>query len=192
MSKAWIGVAVAVVVVLMLGVAAVGQYNGLVQRREGVDAAWAQVENVLQRRADLIPNLVETVRGYAAHEREVFTAVADARSRLLGARTPSEAAAANGQLDSALGRLLVISEQYPQLRASENFTRLQDELSGTENRIAVERMRYNETVRGYNGSIQVFPTNLFAGLFGFTRRDYFEIAESAREAPRVDFGAREP
>lgn len=188
MSRSLIGIALLVAVAVGIGMMAVGQYNGLVQAREATDASWAQVENVLQRRADLIPNLVETVRGYAAHESGVFTAVAEARSRLLGARSPGEAAEANGQLDSALGRLLAISEQYPQLRASENFTRLQDELAGTENRIAVERMRYNEQVRGYNAQVSTFPTAVFARVFGFPRRDYFEAAPGAREVPRVDFG----
>ena len=187
MAKAWIGIAVIGGVVLLLGVVAVGQYNGLVQSREQVDAAWAQVENVLQRRADLIPNLVETVRGFAAQEREVFTEVADARSRLLGARGPEQAAEANQGLDSALGRLLLISERYPELRSNQNFIRLQDELAGTENRIAVERMRYNETVRRYNTSIRTFPKNVFAGAFGFETREYFEAAEGAEEVPRVEF-----
>ena len=187
MSRTWIVLAVVVGALVLVGVFAVGQYNSLVRTRESVDASWAQVENVLQRRADLIPNLVETVRGYAAHEREIFTAVADARSRLLAARDPAEAAEANQGLDSALGRLLAIAENYPQLRASETFTRLQDELAGTENRIAVERRRYNEEVRGYNATVQTFPTNVFAGVFGFGAREYFEAEESAREVPRVDF-----
>ena len=191
MSKTWIVGGVAIALVLIVGVMAVGQYNGLVQERERVDASWAQVENVLQRRADLIPNLVETVRGYAAHEQEIFTAVADARSRLLAAGSPGEAAEASGALDSALGRLLVIAENYPQLRASEQFTRLQDELAGTENRIAVERRRYNEVVREYNGSVRTFPKNLFAGMFGFEAREYFEAEPSAQEVPQVDFGTRE-
>lgn len=188
MSKMWIVGAVAIGLLVVVGVVAVGQYNGLVQERERVDASWAQVENVLQRRADLIPNLVETVRGYASHEQEIFTAVADARSRLLGARSPGDAAEASGALDSALGRLLAIAESYPQLRASETFTRLQDELAGTENRIAVERRRYNETVRGYNASVRTFPRNVFAGVFGFEVREYFEAAPGAQEVPRVDFG----
>ncbi len=197
MSKAWIGIAVAVGAVVLLGIVAVGQYNSLVQAREDVDASWAQVENVLQRRADLIPNLVETVRGFAAQEREVFTEIADARSRLIGARGPEEAAEANNALDSALGRLLVISERYPELRSNQNFIRLQDELAGTENRIAVERMRYNQQVRSYNASIRTFPRNLFAGAFGFEPREYFEAAEGAQEVPRVQFetassGTREP
>jgi LemA protein len=189
MSKTWIAVAVVAGIAVLTGMMAVGQYNSLVQSRESVDASWAQVDNVLQRRADLIPNLVETVRGYAGHERQIFTEVADARSRLLGARAPAEAAQANSALDSALGRLLAISENYPQLRASEQFTRLQDELAGTENRIAVERRRYNEEVRGYNANIRTFPRNLFAGMFGFESRQYFEADAGAREVPRVDFGS---
>jgi LemA protein len=189
MSRTWIAPVIALGVMIVLGLIAVGQYNSLVQARERVDASWAQVENVLQRRADLIPNLVETVRGYAGHEREIFTQVADARGRLIGAQAPAEAAAANQQLDSALGRLLAIAEQYPQLRASEQFTRLQDELAGTENRIAVERRRYNEEVRSYNAMVRTFPTNLFAGPFGFESRDYFEAPAEAREVPRVDFGS---
>lgn len=187
MSKAWIGIAVAAGAVVLLGIIGVGQYNSLVQAREDVDAAWAQVENVLQRRADLIPNLVETVRGFAAQEREVFTEVAQARSRLIGARGPEQAAEANQQLDSALSRLLMISERYPELRSNQNFIRLQDELAGTENRIAVERMRYNRAVRSYNTSIRTFPRNVFAGMFGFEPREYFEAAEGAAEVPRVQF-----
>jgi LemA protein len=147
---------------------------------------------VLQRRADLIPNLVETVKGYAAHEREIFTEVAASRARLLAARGPDEAAAANGQLTSALGRLLVIAEAYPQLRASENFQRLQDELAGTENRIAVERRRYNEAVRDYNRRIRSFPTSLMARMFGFEGKTYFEADASAREVPRVQFDKPSP
>lgn len=187
MAKSWIGVAIVAAVVLVIAAVGVSQYNGLVQSREHVDASWAQVENVLQRRADLIPNLVATVRGFASQEREVFSDVADARSRLLGARGPEEAAEANRGLDSALGRLLMISERYPELRSNENFIRLQDELAGTENRIAVERMRYNTAVRQYNASIRTFPRNVFAGTFGFTPREYFEASTEAQEVPRVDF-----
>jgi LemA protein len=191
MKKVWIGLAILVGLTLIVGASCVGRYNSLVTQREAVDGAWAQVENVLQRRADLIPNLVATVKGYAAHEREIFTEVADARSRLLAARDPAEAGQANQRLDSALGRLLAIAEAYPQLRANENFVRLQDELAGTENRIAVERKRYNDTVRDYNARIRQFPTNLAAGLFGFRAYEYFEAEEGAREAPRVDFEDKE-
>jgi LemA protein len=172
---------------LIFGSGLMRAYNGLVTERESVDKSWAQVENVLQRRGDLIPNLVETVKGYAAHEKEVFEKVADARGRLAGATTPQEASAANAGLTSALGRLLAISENYPDLKANENFIRLQDELAGSENRIAIERMRYNETVRVYNTHIKSFPANLIAGFFGFKEKDYFEAEAGAKEVPKVKF-----
>lgn len=164
-------------------------YNSMISAETEVDASWAQVENVLQRRADLIPNLVATVKGFAAQEQEVFSAVAAARSRLLAAQGPAEAGAAQAGLDGALGRLLAISERYPELRSSENFLRLQDELAGTENRIAVERRRYNDVVRGYNISIKRFPRRIFAGLFGFEAREFFQAAEGAEDVPKVDFSA---
>jgi LemA protein len=181
--------AIAGFAVLLLGTCAV-QYNSLVSSSETVDESWAQVQNQLQRRADLIPNLIETVRGYAAHEKEIFTEVANARSRLLAANTPAEAEAADGSLNSALGRLLMIAERYPDLKASEQFTRLQDELAGTENRITVERMRYNEAVRSYNTRLRRFPTKLFASATGFETREYFEAPASAQDVPQVDFGTR--
>ena len=191
MKKGLIGCLVVVggllLVALLFGGTLVGAYNGMVTEREGVDKAWAQVENVLQRRGDLIPNLVETVKGYAAHEKEVFEKVAEARSRLAGAATPREAAAANAGLTAALGRLLAIAENYPQLKANENFIRLQDELAGSENRIATERMRYNEAVRSYNILIKRFPNNFIAGFFGFAERDYFEAEAGAHEVPKVKF-----
>ncbi len=178
-----------VVLVLILGTGAclVSGYNGLVNKEEEVEASWAQVENVLQRRADLVPNLVNTVRGYADHESEVFTRVADARSRLLAAEGPEEAAEANQGLSSALGRLMAIREDYPELRASESFTRLQDELAGTENRISTERRRYNEAVREYNTSIRQFPGSILAGAFGFEAKQHFEAEDEAHTAPEVDF-----
>ena len=172
---------------LIFGSGLVRAYNGLVTERESVDKSWAQVENVLQRRGDLIPNLVETVKGYASHEKEVFEKVADARGRLAGAASPQEASAANAGLTSALGRLLAISENYPDLKANENFIRLQDELAGSENRIATERMRYNDTVRVYNTHIKSFPANLIAGFFGFKEKDYFEAEAGAKEVPKVKF-----
>jgi LemA protein len=191
MKKGLIGCLVVVggllLLALIFGSGLVRAYNGLVTERESVDKSWAQVENVLQRRGDLIPNLVETVKGYAAHEKEVFEKVADARGRLAGATTPQEASAANAGLTSALGRLLAISENYPDLKANENFIRLQDELAGSENRIATERMRYNETVRVYNTHIKSFPANLIAGFFGFKEKDYFEAEAGAKEVPKVKF-----
>jgi LemA protein len=191
MRKGLVGCLGVLAVLVVLGVIVggwlMGSYNGMVTAREGVDKAWAQVQNVLQRRGDLIPNLVETVKGYAAHEKEVFESVADARGRLAGATTPGEAAAANAGLTSALGRLLAIAENYPQLKANENFIRLQDELAGSENRIATERMRYNEAVRAYNILIKRFPANVIAGMFGFTEKEYFEAEAGAREVPKVKF-----
>jgi LemA protein len=191
MSRGLLGCLVVVGVLLVVGLIVggmlSGRYNQMVTEREAVDKAWAQVENVLQRRGDLIPNLVETVKGYAAHEKEVFEKVAEARSRLAGATTPQEASAANAGMTAALGRLLAIAENYPDLKANENFIRLQDELAGSENRIATERMRYNETVRSYNTLIKRFPNNFIAGLFHFAEKDYFEAEAGAREVPKVKF-----
>jgi LemA protein len=151
------------------------------------------VDVVLQRRADLIPNLVETVKGYAGQEQKVFGDIAAARSALLNAKTPSDKIAANGQLDGALGRLLVIVENYPQLKSNENFMRLQDELAGTENRIAIERKRYNDAIQDYNTYIGLFPNNIVASLSGFTRNDaYFKAEEGSRTAPRVNFSTPTP
>jgi LemA protein len=164
--------------------------NTLVTKNESVKAAWSQVDIVLQRRADLIPNLVNTVKGYAQQEVTVFSDIANARARLLSANTPADKIAANGQLDGALGRLLAISENYPQLKSNENFLRLQDELSGTENRIAVERKRYNDTLQDYNTYIKQFPNNIFAGWAGFKPNDaYFAASEGSRAVPKVDFSA---
>ncbi|HEY1495139.1 MAG TPA: LemA family protein [Candidatus Solibacter sp.] len=179
-------------VVLLVGMGAcskfVGVRNELATQREAVNNAWSNVDIALQRRADLIPNLVSTVKGFAAHETEVFKNIADARAALGGARTPSEKIAANDQLSGALSRLLVIAENYPQLRSNENFLRLQDELAGTENRIAVERRKYNETLQRYNTTIELFPNNIVAGLSGFTRNDaYFKTEPGARTAPKVQF-----
>jgi LemA protein len=182
-------VVILVVVALMFGSMYVSRRNQMAVKREAVNAAWAQVDVVLQRRADLIPNLVQTVKGYAAQEQAVFGEIARARSALLGASTPQQKIAANGQLDGALGRLLALVENYPQLKSNENFLRLQDELAGTENRIAVERRRYNETVQDYNTYISLFPNSLIASIAGFTRNDaYFKTDEGARQAPKVDFG----
>jgi LemA protein len=184
---------VLVVLGLIVGSAYVGRRNQMAIKREAVNAAWAQVDVVLQRRADLIPNLVETVKGYAAQEQKVFGDIAAARAALVGAKTPADKIAANGQLDSALSRLLVIVENYPQLKSNENFMRLQDELAGTENRIAVERRRYNEAVQDYNTYISLFPNSLVAGFAGFTRNDaYFKTGEGARQAPKVNFDFNKP
>ena len=179
----WIllGVIAALVVALVL------LYNRLVTLRNRVENAWAQVDVQLKRRYDLIPNLVETVKGYAAHERETFEAVTNARSRAQAAQGPAEQSAAEGILGQALGRLLAVAEDYPELQADENFRQLQEELGETENRIAVSRQVYNDTVLTYNTAIQTFPGLLVAGPFGFPRKDFFELEGEAREAPRVAF-----
>ena len=168
-----------------------GTRNELVVQKNAIDGAFAQVDVALQRRSDLIPNLVETVKGFASQEKDVIASVANARAALGGARSPAEKISANGQLDSALSRLLVVVESYPQLKSDANFMRLQDELAGTENRIAVERRKYNETVQKYNTSIELFPNNIAASLFGFQRNDaYFKTDPGARTAPKVNFGTK--
>jgi LemA protein len=188
MKKGLVVLVVLVVIALMFGSSFISRRNQMAIKREAVNAAWAQVDVVLQRRADLIPNLVETVKGIAVQEQIVFGDIAKARSALLSAHSPSEKIAANGQLDSALGRLLVVVENYPQLKSNENFLRLQDELAGTENRIAVERRRYNEVVQDFNTFISLFPNSLVASMSGFTRNDaYFKTEEGARQAPKVNF-----
>lgn len=164
-------------------------YNRFVDQEESIKAQWAQVDNQLQRRNDLIPNLVETVKGYAQHEEDVFKDIADARSRLLAARSPEETMQAANLQSGALGRLLAVVESYPQLRANEQFNRLMDELSGTENRIATERMRYNERVQAYNTSRRQFPSNVTASLFGFKEYPFFEAPAEAKQVPRVNFGS---
>jgi LemA protein len=190
MKKGYVVLGVLVLVALIIAGMYVGPRNEMVRKNETVKSTWAQVDVVLQRRADLIPNLVETVKGFAAQEQTVFHDIASARAALLGAQTPADKIAANGQLDGALGRLLVIVENYPQLRSNENFLRLQDELAGTENRIAVERKRYNDAVQDYNTYIGLFPNNIFAGWAGFQRNNaYFNAPESSREAPKVQFPA---
>jgi LemA protein len=193
MGKAVIVIIVLAVLVLLVFGQYIGVRNNLVQKNEAVKAAWSQVDVVLQRRADLIPNLVETVKGYARQEQIVFGEIATARSALLSAKTPADKIAANGQLDGALGRLLAIVENYPQLKSNENFLRLQDELAGTENRIAVERKRYNDTLQDYNTYVQRFPNNLFAARAGFKPNNaYFAAAEGSRQVPKVDFSAPNP
>lgn len=177
-----------VIVALVLGGSLIGSRNELVQERESIKGAWSQVDVVLQRRADLIPNLVETVKGFTKHEETVIDSVTAARAALGGAQTPKEKIAANGQLDSALSRLLVVVENYPNLKADENFLRLQDELSGTENRIAVERRKYNDVVQKYNTDIELFPKNIAASMFGFQREDaYFKADAASKEVPKVKF-----
>jgi LemA protein len=190
MKKILIAFIVAALVAAMVGGMYVRRRNQMVVKNEAVRSAWAQVDVVLQRRADLIPNLVETVKGFAAQEQTVFHDIASARAALLGAKTPQDKIAANGQLDGAIGRLLVIVENYPLLKSNENFLRLQDELAGSENRIAQERKNYNGTLQDYNTYIGLFPNSLFAGWAGFQRNNaYFTATESSREAPKVQFPA---
>ncbi len=197
MGKALIAIIVILVILAVFGLVFFGQYvtvkNTLVTKNEAVKSAWSQVDVVLQRRADLIPNLVETVKGYAKQEQIVFGDIARARSALLSAGTPQQKIAANGQLDGALGRLLLIVENYPQLKSNENFLRLQDELAGTENRIAVERKRYNDTLQDYNTYVQQFPTSIFAAWAGFKPNGaYFAASEGARQVPKVNFNPSTP
>ena len=189
MGKAVIFVVVILIVLLMFGGMYVSSKNEMVTKNEAIKSSWSQVDVVLQRRADLIPNLVETVKGFAAQEQTVFGEIARARSALLSAKTPQDKIAANGQLDGAIGRLLAVVENYPQLRSNENFLRLQDELAGTENRIAVERRRYNETLQDYNTYIGQFPASFFAGFAGFSRNDaYFQATEASKQVPKVNYG----
>jgi LemA protein len=176
-----------VVVVLAALPLAGCSYNKFVSQEEAIKAQWAQVENQLQRRNDLIPNLVETVKGYASHEESVLKDIAESRSRLLAAKSPEETIQAANQQTAALGRLLAIVENYPQLRANEQFNRLMDELAGTENRIAVERMRYNERIQEYNTARRQFPANLTAKMFGFKEYPFFQAPTEAKQVPKVDF-----
>lgn len=188
MKAVWIILGVLVLGGFVIGGKLIGTRNELVTQREAVSGAWSQVDVALQRRADLLPNLVETVKGFAKQEQQVFSDIANARASLGGARTPAEKIQANSQLDGALSRLLVVVENYPQLRSNENFLRLQDELAGTENRIAVERRKYNEVVQKYNTTIELFPNNIAAGFFGFQRNDaYFRTDPGKRDAPNVKF-----
>jgi LemA protein len=186
-----VGIVVVVVLLVIVGIIIGGWYvgtrNRLVTLDEGINGAWSEIDNQLQRRSDLIPNLVATVKGFAKQELQVFTEIAEARAKLAGARTVGEKAEGYNQLEGALGRLLVIVEQYPELKSSENFLRLQDELAGTENRIAVARKRYNDSVREFNTKIRRFPASSVARRMGFEPREYFQIEEKAREVPEVDF-----
>ena len=187
--KVFLGiVAVLVILALIFGGLYVSRRNQMVTLNETVKSDWAQVDVVLQRRSDLIPNLVQTVKGFAAQEQTVYDDIAKARAALGGAQTPKDKIAANGQLDGALSRLLVIVENYPQLKSNENFLRLQDELAGTENRIAVERKRYDDAIQDYNTFIGQFPNNIIASMSGFQRNDaYFAATEQSRAVPKVEF-----
>lgn len=176
---------VAIIVILAFGIA--GSYNSLVSLEQNVDGKWSQVENNLQRRNDLIPNLVATVKGYAAQERDIFQNVADARAKMAGAQGVQNTAQADQELAGALSRLLVVVERYPDLKSDANFRQLADELAGTENRLAVARKDYNEAVQGYNTKIKRFPTAIWARMFGFPQKDYYRAAPGAETPPQVDF-----
>ena len=187
MKKSTIILIIVLVVIAMPILTAISSYNGLVSGRESVNSASSQIDNQLQRRNDLIPNLVNTVKGYASHEKEIFENIANARASLMGATSMKDKSAADAQLTAGLGRLLAIAENYPTLKADGSFIRLQDELAGTENRIAVARKDYNDSARLYNTKIAKFPTVIFANMFGFQKFAYFEAAEGAKEVPTVNF-----
>ncbi len=187
MKKIWIIIAVVVVLIFMIGGWVFGNYNAIIAFDEEVSNAWANVQSAYQRRMDLIPNLVNTVKGYAEHEEGVLTAVTEARAKASGANSVPQQMAAQNELSSALSRLMVVVEAYPDLKASQNFTALQDELAGTENRINVARNRYNEAVKQYNRKIRQFPGAMFASMFGFEKREFFEAPQEAAQAPSVEF-----
>ncbi|TCS83134.1 LemA family protein [Tepidibacillus fermentans] len=190
MKKGTIILIVIVAIFAILAFSMIGSYNSFVSQEEAVNQSFAQIQTQLQRRMDLIPNLVNTVKGYAAHEKEVLQGIADARARLAGARTPLEMANANTELNSALSRLIVVVERYPNLKADRQFTQLMDELAGTENRIATARRDYNTAVQTYNQQIKRFPGVIVARLFGFEPKEYFQADENAQKAPSVDFGSQ--
>lgn len=193
MKRGLIAIVVVALLLLVVGGCLTGNYNKLVSTKEGVSQAWAQVDNQLQRRASLIGNLVETVKGTATQEQTVFGAIADARARMSGAKTPEQGIAAGQAMDTAIGRLLVVVENYPQLKSNDAFVQLMDELSGTENRLAVERQRYNQLVQGYNVLVKRFPGMLYANLFGFKEAPYYQVPEEAKQTPKVDFsGLKKP
>lgn len=187
MRKIVLPVIIVVIIGFFFGKWYINEYNKVVTLQENVKAAWAQVDNQLKRRYDLIPNLVETVKGYAGHEKEIFTAIAKSREAYVGAKTVKEKIDASKELEPVLARLLAFTEAYPQLRANESFLKLQDSLEGTENRISVERMRYNETVRTLNTYIKTFFGSFFAARAGVTRAEYFEISEKETAVPKVEF-----
>ena len=180
-------VGLVVIAIIIIIAIIVSSYNGIVSKAEEVDNKFATIDTQLQRRADLIPNLVNTVKGYAKQEQEVINSVTEARAKLAGATTVADKAKADDELTSALNRLMVVVENYPDLKSSQNFIQLSDELAGTENRIATARRDYNEAVKEYNLKIKKFPTNLMAGMFGYEQREYFEASEQSKEAPNVNF-----
>lgn len=186
-SNSFKAAAILVGLIIIAGIYGISTYNSLVTVNEDIDAKWSQIENQLQRRSDLIPNLVETTQAYARQEKEIFTSIAESRAKLAGAETLGETAQADADLSQALSRLLVVVERYPELKSDANFRQLADELAGTENRLATARRDYNEAVRVYNTRVKRFPANLVAGMGGFEKRPYFEADETAKTVPKVDF-----
>ncbi len=187
MKKSSIVVLVLIAIIIIVIVMFVSSYNGIIAKSEEVDNKFATIDTQLQRRGDLIPNLVNTVKGYAKQEQDVINSVTEARTKLAGATTVSDKAKADEELTGALNRLMVVVENYPDLKSSQNFIQLSDELAGTENRIATARRDYNEAVKEYNLKIKRFPTNIIAGMFGYSKRDYFEASEQSKEVPNVNF-----
>ena len=186
--KKWFGpIGIIVIILIVLALVLIPKYNSLVTAEENVDSKWAQVENQLQRRYDLIPNLVESVKGYANHEQQIIADITNARAQMSNANTPAQQAVANDALTGALSRLLVVVENYPNLKADANFRQLMDELAGTENRLAVAREDYNNEVQQFNKHVKRFPGNLMAGMFGFEQKEYFKAAAGAEQAPSIDF-----
>jgi LemA protein len=188
LKRGFLGIGIVIAIIVVLGLMLMGSYNGFVNANENVNQSYAQIENQLQRRLDLIPNLVNTVKGYASHEKEVIASISDARARLAGAKTPQEQATANNELSGALSHLLVVVENYPNLKADQQFTQLMDELAGTENRIAVARKDYNDQVATFNKKVKRFPGVIIARMAGFDEKEYFKANPKAGEAPKVDFG----
>ena len=187
MSKGiWVVIILLALAVIIVA-SVVSTYNSLARKDVAVDEKWAEIDNHLKRRNDLIPNLVETVKGYATHEKELFENIAESRAKLAGAGSPQQAMSASNELSGFLGRLLAIAENYPELKANQNFLKLQDELAGTENRIAVARTRYNQAVREFNTAIRVFPSNIVAGFMGYEKKEFFEVPETEKEVPKVEF-----
>ena len=181
------GLIATIVVIALIAIMGVSGYNSLVSMSENVSGKWSQVENQLQRRNDLIPNLVSTVQGMANQEKDLIKSVTEARAKMMGAQGPAAVSAANGELSSALSRLMVVVENYPQIKSDASFRQLSDELAGTENRIAVARKDYNDSVQGYNSKVKSFPTVIYAGMFGFGSKEYFKVEEAAKAVPKVSF-----